>query len=162
MRIVSQLLDGRRTRLDANPAASVCTPTNIYTAQNISANVISESWLDQRANDVRGEWTVARLGGLSRTEGKVKRLQTLAALTPLQELYLEADAEELNAAQAVRVFTMSNLMIGYLEPSAAAVFYEQSERNHVVLGYVYQTNWLEGMCTHVLIALLSWLPFKRQ
>lgn len=160
MRSFRQLLTGKRTALNPEPVSAVCMSTDTYTTQNVTATVTSQNWLDQRANDVCGEWTVARLAGLSRSEGKAERLQVLAGLTALQELHLEADEEALNAARSVRVLTMSGVTIGFLEPSAAALFSDQNQRDHVVLGYVYESSWLEGMCAHVLIALISWLPFK--
>lgn len=128
---------------------------------DITATPATEAWLDERAEDLNGEWTVARLAGLSRREGKAERRCALSSLVTLEELRLKPDPHGSYMDNNVQVFTMKGLLLGQLDPEAAALFHEQSNSSHIVRAYVYATQWAHNDCTGVLIALVTWVPFQR-
>lgn len=157
MRGLKQLLSPRHARpgdgSDFHPA---------YATTDVLASAASERWLDERAHELHGEWTTARLATFSRTEEKGERWRALAGLLPLQEVRLQLGSPDSLDNESVHAYTMHGAPLGRLEAAAATFFREQSSHTHVVLGYVYEVLWRNGECTRVVVALVSWVPFARR
>lgn len=113
-----------------------------------------EEWLDRRAEDLNGEWTLARLGGLR--HASEKRL-LLASLCPSDELRLEHELDNLYTDTAFRVSTMSGAALGYLEPEAARRVYEMQSNCDMVRCFLHSITWhTDARPPAVQLALMRW------
>ena len=116
-----------------------------------------EEWLDHKAQELNGDWSLARLGSFSRGEDAIARQTAAATLKPTEELSLELAQDELYARSAIRVRTLLGQTVGYLEPSAAEQVSGQMRAGELVRCFVYKVTLNEQESTSsVILALMSW------
>ena len=124
-------------------------------AEHVGLDV--EAWLDQKAEELNGEWVFARLAGFSRGDEAAARQLAAAGLQPKEELQVESFPEDLYSSTAMRVLTVGGTEVGFLEPTAAEAVSRQMRDGDLIRCFVYRvTKNAENMPSSVMLALMSW------
>ena len=116
-----------------------------------------EAWLEEKAKELNGDWSLARLSGFSRGQNVVARQVAAALLRPTEELWVEPAPEDLYSGSAMRVRTLEGTMVGYLEPSVAETASRQIREGVLVRCFVYKVTLNDKkLPSSILVALMSW------
>lgn len=134
--------------------AAVCAPCIREAPSQYQLDI--EGWLDQKAEELNGEWTFARLTGFSRGEHAAARQAVAASLCPTDELWVESSPEDLYSLTALRLRTVQGAVVGCLEPAAAEAAARQIEDGGMIRCFVYSVTLTENQVPGVLLALMSW------
>lgn len=116
-----------------------------------------ESWLDHKAQELNGDWSLASLGGLFRGDDAADRQTAAAMLQATEELSLEFVPDELYSTASVRVRTLEGRIVGQLESSVAETVSRQIKEGGLVRCFVYRVTLNERrLPSSILLALMSW------
>lgn len=116
-----------------------------------------EEWLEQKASELNGDWSLARLSGFSRGEDAAARQVAAALLRPTEELSIEPAPEDLYSTAAMRVCTLEGITIGYLESRVAETVSRQLKEGDLIRCFVYKVTLNERQLpSNVVLAVMSW------
>ena len=116
-----------------------------------------EEWLEQKANELNGDWSLARLSGFSRGEDAAARQVAAASLRSAEELLIEPAPEDLYSTAAMRVCTLEGVTVGYLESRVAETVSRQLKEGNLIRCFVYKVTLNERQLpSTVVLAVMSW------
>lgn len=153
--IGQRMFRGRTTKSPQAAPVFQYQPAAAGTDALSSVNV--EHWLEQKAQELNGEWRLARVGGFSRGDDVDTRQRAGAMLRPTEEVFLESVLDELSSEPIINVRTIGGVVVGHLESSVATTVARQMIEGELVRSFVYSVTLTETRVpSRILLAVMFW------